>query len=77
MNRIEIKVGHKYQTRNGRMVVIKAIADGGRNAKDEPLPPYGVGELQGEGQHRWSMSGEYEKMGVPHTFDLVLDAGKA
>ena len=73
-----IEAGKKYQTRNGRMVVINAIADGGVNDKNEPLPPYGVGELAGDGAHTWSMRGEYEngKIGVPHSFDLVIDAGR-
>jgi hypothetical protein len=72
---IKIEAGRKYQTRNGRIVVIKEIMDGGVNEKQEKQPDYGIGELKGEGQHRWSMTGEYEKLGVPHTFDLVIDAG--
>jgi hypothetical protein len=73
---IKIEAGRKYQTRNGRIVTIHAIVDGGMNDKQEKLPDYGVGALQGEGRHTWSLTGEYERVGVPHTFDLVLDAGK-
>jgi len=78
MNPITIKEGFKYQTRNGRMVVIHCIIT------PEEGPSYGHGTLlplikgQDETDELWSMTGAYKNgtLGVPHTFDLVIEAGR-
>lgn len=73
-----IQTGYRYQTRNGRVVVIKSIEDGGMNSKGEPLPPYGVGELAGEGRMEWRIDGSIRtgNCGVPSFFDLAYECGK-
>jgi len=80
-----IKAGMKYQTRNGRMVNIHALAGSEVNGDGDAIPDHGVGVLlppngdvgQGEGD-RWSLSGAYKNgtLGVPHAFDLVHEAGR-
>lgn len=80
-----IKENTKYQTRNGRIVVIQQMKQT-QDAEGNELPPYGEGVLlppsgditKGEGD-RWSLYGSYKNgtLGVPNSFDLVMEAGKA
>lgn len=76
---IAVRAGHKYQTRNGRIVTIHAIADGGLNDKGEQLPPVAKGVLQGDSAYDWSISGAFKNGngGVPNALDLEREAGVA
>ena len=72
---MKIDLGKKYQTRNGRVVSIDEIHDGGLDARGEQKPQFYTGVMTGEGVNRWSLDGSFNAgdFGVPHQYDLVFE----